>query len=309
MKQVNLPPARKLFSDAFIFYKTHIAIIAAIGLVPAVLSFIGVIAVTFSIWIALLFNILSFVAGIFALLAFYDVVRSNGSPEGGAKSAYARAKSMILPYAWVLFLGNLAVAGGLFLLVIPGIIFSILLGQSVYAYVLEDKRGTDALVVSWHYVRGNWWGVFWRMLFMGIIFLVISAILFLVIGFGLTGGDVINKLQEWGGVGTPANQQALAQAINTAGRFMQVLSDALINIFFVPFSVIYLSLLYRALQGAKSDVMPSEEEQAKMRKTIKVFIATAIIGLILLVIAFGFFFWPIDIFSFPAQAGFEMKKF
>lgn len=281
-----LPSARRLFADAFVFYKTHISLIAAIGAVPVVFSFLGVLTINVAVWLGVLFGILSFVAGIFAWLALFDVMRAGGNPEGGVWGAYARTKSMIAPYVWVMLLQGLAVAGGFFLFIIPGIIFSILLGQAIYAYVFEGKKGMDALVASWFYIRGNWWGVFGRILFLGIIFFLASIVLFAVAGFGLTGGGPIFTMQPGG--------QNLMMSVQAA-RFMQVLSDVLTNMFLLPFSIIYLSLLYRALRGAKSGAVLSEEENAKMRKTLKALIVIAIAGLIILVIAFGFFFaWLIQ---------------
>lgn len=286
----SLPPARRLFVDAFNFYKTHFTVIAAIGLVPVVLNLFGIITENISAGVSIIFSLLAFVAGVFAWLAFFDVVRADGAPEGGVKGAYIHSKQLIAPYAWILLLQNLAIAGGIFLLVIPGIIFSILLGQSVYAYIFENKRGMDALVTSWHYVRGNWWRVLWRMFFVGIVIVVLNTIVIAVVGLGLGGGEAL-RFQEWGGMtGNMGQQQEFARSLQTAGRFTGFASGILTNIFFLPFSVIYLSLLYRALQSVKSGAALSEEERVKMRKTLKIFIGIAIAGIAILLIAFGFFF-------------------
>ncbi|MBI2056158.1 MAG: hypothetical protein HYT37_02155 [Candidatus Sungbacteria bacterium] len=288
--QGTLPPALKFFADAFAFYKAHFAIIAAIGLVPIALGVLGTIAGIISAPASLILGLLSFVAGIFAWLAFFDLVRADGNPEGGTKGAYLRGRKMFAPYAIILLLQNLAVVGGAFLFIIPGVIFSILLGQAVYAYIFENKKGMDALITSWHYVRGRWWSVFWRIFFLGIIMWIISLIFFSVMGLGFGGGALL-QIQGWEKIGeNAALQQELTRSLEKTSRFADIASTILTYIFVLPFSVIYLSILYRVLQKTKSGVPLSEEEQVKMRKTLKILIAIAIVGIALLLIVFAFFF-------------------
>ncbi len=278
----TLPSATKLFGDAFSFYKSHIKIIAAIGSIPFLFNVIGIIGSNFSALIAVVFQLVSFIAGIFALLAFFVFLRANGNPEGGIKGAYMRGALMMFPYAWVLLLQSLVVAGGFFAFVVPGILFSVLLGQSVYAFVLEDKKGMDALLASWHYVSGNWWGVLWRIFFLGIMIFLIGVMVFFVIGFGLTGGGMPIPTQ------IPPDPATLTMGVG-ALRFIQMVSDFLTNVFYMPFSLIYVFLLYQALRNTKSGIALSEEKTMRMQKIIKIFIACAIVGVVTLTIFAGVF--------------------
>lgn len=82
-------------------------------------------------------------------------------------------------FAWVLILVSLAVLGGLVLFIIPGIIFAVWFLFSRYILIFEDKKGISALKESRRLVQGNWWGVFGRLLIIGILASIISYIPFL----------------------------------------------------------------------------------------------------------------------------------
>ena len=72
--------------------------------------------------------------------------------------------SLILPAALVSILTGLAVFGGFLLLIVPGIIFAMWFAFSLYALLLDDKHGTEALKYSKQLVNGRWWSVFWRII-------------------------------------------------------------------------------------------------------------------------------------------------
>ena len=74
-------------------------------------------------------------------------------------------------------LTGLAVAGGIILLVIPGIIFLTRFVVSVPALVVEGKRGRAALSRSWNLVVGHSWPVFGTLLVAGLISGAVSGVL------------------------------------------------------------------------------------------------------------------------------------
>ena len=57
------------------------------------------------------------------------------------------------PFAWVLTLTLLAVAGGYFLLIVPGMILSVLLFFAAFYQVAGEAEGVEALALSWGRVR------------------------------------------------------------------------------------------------------------------------------------------------------------
>jgi len=87
------------------------------------------------------------------------------------------AVPLILPALLVSILAGLAIFGGFVLLIIPGIIFIMWFAFSLYALLLDNKHGTEALKYSKQLVNGRWWGVFWRILAPAFVFGIIIVII------------------------------------------------------------------------------------------------------------------------------------
>ena len=51
-----------------------------------------------------------------------DAVAENGTPGGGITGAYQKAVHLLVPAIWLSALGSIAIIGGFFLLVVPGVI-------------------------------------------------------------------------------------------------------------------------------------------------------------------------------------------
>lgn len=99
----------------------------------------------------------------------------------GIKESYRRGWNKIISYFWISFLSGLIILGGFFLFFVPGLVFLIWFSLASFVLIYEDKKGWQALMKSREYIKGNWWGVFWRFLFAGIIiwlFLFLFNILF-----------------------------------------------------------------------------------------------------------------------------------
>ncbi|MEP6972677.1 MAG: hypothetical protein ABI869_00875, partial [Actinomycetota bacterium] len=94
-------------------------------------------------------------------------------PQESYRYGFKRLGSVIL----VSLLVGLAVAGGLILLVIPGIIFLIFLSVSVPVLIVENRRGTAAMSRSWNLVKGHFWHAFGVIIVAAIITGVISGII------------------------------------------------------------------------------------------------------------------------------------
>lgn len=85
------------------------------------------------------------------------------------KESYRRGWNKIISYFWVSFLSGIIITGGIFLFFVPGLIFFIWFSLASFVFISENKKGWSALMASKEYVRGNWWGIFWRFLFIGTI--------------------------------------------------------------------------------------------------------------------------------------------
>ena len=159
------------------------------------------------IWIALiLFDTWGSVALVQA------IVKENDRVE--VIQSFKESKHLILPYLWIGILTSLAVAAGLVLLIVPGIIFAIWFCFSSYVLVKEGTRGTKALSKSKELVKGKWWAIFSRMVVLTIIAFLISFI---------------------------------------AG-FVPVIGSFLGSVLIAPFSIIYIYLIYKDLKQPQTAV-------------------------------------------------------
>lgn len=129
--------------------------------------------------------------------------------------------SKLVPIFLLMMLTVLIVVGGFILLIIPGIIFMVWFAFSQFALINENLGVIKSLKRSRELVRGKWWDVFGRLLFLlliSILFEIPSAILGRL-DPGITGGILVNTA-----------------------------TSAVIT----PLMTIYMFLLYTNLKGSKS---------------------------------------------------------
>jgi hypothetical protein len=84
--------------------------------------------------------------------------------EEGAGDCLSRAWGQTAAFAWVLSLALLAVAGGYFLLIVPGMILSVMLFAAPFCQVSGEADGVRALGLSWARVKPRFGAVALRML-------------------------------------------------------------------------------------------------------------------------------------------------
>ena len=114
----------------------------------------------------------------------YRLGAAAGMHEAGAGQALARGVQCVLSLIGAAILYLLAMAGGLILLVIPGIILSLSLSFGFFAIVLDKDSALASLKRSHRLVWGNWW----RTLTVVSVPVVIVMILYigLMIAFGVS---------------------------------------------------------------------------------------------------------------------------
>lgn len=112
-------------------------------------------------------------------LAFIRVIANccQGRASQSTRAEISAALDILWPVILVGLLAGLAVLGGFVLLIVPGIIFSIWFAFVGYAVILDGAKGTAALRASKTLVEGRWWGVLWRLLVPGLVYLVISGLI------------------------------------------------------------------------------------------------------------------------------------
>ncbi len=174
--------------------------------------------------------IINILISIWAQVALIILVKDK-EKDISIGEAFSDALDKILSYIWVSVLVFLAVLGGIILLVIPGVIFAVWFSLATYILVVEGLKGREALKKSREYVTGHWGAVFWRILFLGILgILVMLFFTTLVVGLlGLWG-------LETGSISIVTN----------------IANDLLVSLVFIPIGVIYMFLLYSQLRDLKS---------------------------------------------------------
>jgi uncharacterized membrane protein len=81
-------------------------------------------------------------------------------------------------------LTGLIVIGGLFLLIVPGIIFGIRLKYACYLIIDKNFKPMEAIKVSWKMTKGNTWNLFFFGILLGLI--NILGFLCLIVGLFIT---------------------------------------------------------------------------------------------------------------------------
>jgi hypothetical protein len=132
---------------------------------------------------------------------------------------------------WFLFLLAISliliVLGGLVLLIIPGLIFIVWFYFSSYFIILENQKPIDALKSSRELVRGHFWPVVRRLLWLVVVNIVVVILLFVIFS-------------------------SLALFIGRTSEFAVPLSSLLSSWFLAPFTVIYIIRLFNNLKEVKN---------------------------------------------------------
>ncbi|MDD4995317.1 MAG: hypothetical protein PHW53_02555 [Patescibacteria group bacterium] len=181
---------KKSWSIYFANFKTLI-LIAVWSLIPAV-AMILVVLIPQELWIlsmllAIVAGIGTMIVGLWVFATMTAIIaKIYDGEQYDVKAISQNAWTKIIPLLWVSILTGFAVFGGTLLFLIPGIIFAVWFTFSSVINVLEGTRGTAALKQSKQLVTGKWWAVLWRLVacyfVYGIIFYIVTAILFLLVG-------------------------------------------------------------------------------------------------------------------------------
>ena len=99
-----------------------------------------------------------------AYIGIFLLVKKNY--QGEAVETYEETKKLFWPYIGLSLLTGLLVLLWSLLLIIPGIIFSFIYSFAIYAFFFEDKRGMSAISRSKEIIKGYFWPVVGRFLFL-----------------------------------------------------------------------------------------------------------------------------------------------
>ena len=180
----TLVGAGELLKRAWGVYKQRFGVFLAIVLIPLLFSLPLLLLNLFTdrippfVFLALVI-ILWLVLIIVSLWSQISLVYAIKEREQkiGVKESLTKGWHKIISYWWVSILGAIITMGGFLLFIIPGIIFAVWFSLAIYILATEDLKGMNALLKSKQLVSGNWWGVFWRFLLLGLLLLVITVLI------------------------------------------------------------------------------------------------------------------------------------
>jgi hypothetical protein len=110
-----------------------------------------------------------------AYMGIYLLVKHDYAGE--AKEIFKETRDIFWPYVWLSLLTTILVILWMFLLIIPGLIFSIFYSFAVYAFFFEGKRGMEAIRRSRTLVKGYFWPVFGRVALLGFIIWIFTMVI------------------------------------------------------------------------------------------------------------------------------------
>jgi len=156
------------------------------------------------------------IAGLFSQVALLLAIKS---PEKKIKELLLEAKPLIGKFFGTSLLTGITIMFLFLLLIVPGIIFSVYYCLVSYVFIYEGRINSDAMSRSKILVKGHWWPIAWRLLGLGIIFIVVSIIL--------------NQIDK-----------------SAFGSDSAVFSN-ITQLLFTPLSAIFLTKLYHELKSIK----------------------------------------------------------
>ena len=192
-----------VLDDGFKLFRAAFPKVVALTVIATVVSQIPSYLLTVSIGedglpnVGLAFFVTLLVTTLFGILIYGAVVsRISRLHEGRDMSlgeAFSAGLACMLPLAVCLLLYSLAVAGGMLLLLIPGLILAVTLVFAPYVLVVEGGGMVGSLRQSHRLVWGNWWRTSAILLIVGFIlmvaYVVVGVVLGVVIAMSPDGGS------------------------------------------------------------------------------------------------------------------------
>lgn len=224
------------------------AIGSSFGVLSAVLMLAALALIVVAVYIAL-----------WGQVALYVAIRDRHETIGLTES-FRRARPLIVPFFTTSLWSGLLVIGGVFLFIVPGILFSLLFAFAAYVLVTDGTKNLPALMKSRDLVAGRLKTVVARLLFMGfIVWLCIAVLQFIV--------------------------YAVGESLVWAAITLEII-NSLLQLVVSPLMVVYMFLLFEALHALPPVAGVRSTEEAKrliIRSTIAGYLLFATVVVFLLV--------------------------
>ncbi|RLC34648.1 MAG: hypothetical protein DRZ76_02340 [Candidatus Nealsonbacteria bacterium] len=204
MEMDVLPDIGDLLERVFRLYKDRFWTLVGIMLPPFLLGWVGmivwwllifagmvtkislenIVSLLFLVLLGLVFFVIFIAAGLWSQVALLCAIKEK---DIGIKEAFRKGWHKIISYWWISVLSTLLVLGAFLLFFIPGIILAIWFSLVFYVFIMEDKKGMQALLRSKQLVAGKWWTVFWRKVLILLIIMGANLIIGLIPFVGRSG--------------------------------------------------------------------------------------------------------------------------
>jgi hypothetical protein len=223
-------PLSGVFGEAWGLYKAHWQHFFSIAIVVFLfLAGIGILLAFLLGWLGILIGAFVSIAGTFwlqgALIQAVSDVR-DGRADLSVSETFSQVYPKLGTIIVVGILLGIAIAIGLFLLIVPGLYLMTIWIAVIPAIVLENRGIGESFGRSRELVRGYGWSVF------GVIVLTIL----ILIGVGIVVGLVLSPLADW-----------------LASLIQQVVANTIVT----PFIVAVWTLVYYRLKG-REEAAPTE---------------------------------------------------
>jgi hypothetical protein len=256
--KMSLHSIGSLFSDSWKLYKERWQVLVEIVLLPTLVVALGYVLLSLGSPFSILGGLIVFVGYIIFMFSMLPVIFSLHH-TAAVDASYKATIGWFWPFVWVTILEILAVMGGSIMLIIPGIWLAIALMLMAYVFVIEHRRGVDALRQSKDYIKGYWWAVLGRVLLLGLLFLAVTIIIEVPV-------------------------------MIVAGNAARVLVTMVLTLFFVPFSVIYHYIIFENLRALKPELAEAQTKKGTgfLKTSAIVGVVVPVLAVCALVIALGF---------------------
>jgi hypothetical protein len=236
----RLLPVLKLWKESFHMYTRHLPLYLGLFYFPLIIALIA-LSIAFAVWywIAQVYSASMFLLPIIVVIlismtmvliytTLYFVI-ANHETRYRFYEIYKKSTPSIPSLLWIGVLSFLIIFGGFLLLFIPGVLVSVWIAFSGFVYFKDQKKGFQAVKQSREYVRGYWWPVFCRLVLLWIVLFIVNVLVHSILK---------------------------SVAPDTLYMAYQKMFDLLVSSFATPFTLVYLSLIYknlRTIKNAKGD--------------------------------------------------------
>jgi hypothetical protein len=259
--RMSLHSISSLFCDSWKLYKERWQVLIEIVLLPVLVIVLGYVLLFLGFPFSIVGGLIVFIGYVIFVFSMLPVIFSLHH-IAGVDASYKATIGWFWPFVWVTILDMLAVMGGSIMLIIPGIYLVIALMLMMYVFVIEHRRGVDALRQSKDYVKGYWWAILGRVLLLGLMFFAATIVVEIPI-------------------------------MIIAGNVAHVLVTMLLILFFIPFSIIYHYIIFENLRALKPELADAQTKKGtgfiKTSAIIGVVVPVLAIGLLIIALGFGIF--------------------